>query len=92
LEQQDPLLHIIMVHTQFTAGDHVEINSPYSQYDGVHGTVLKLTLKHVAVALDMDLDVPLNFQAQTYVLPKHLHMLNPETLTNKSDTFPYTRL
>ena len=68
-EQQDPLLHIIMVHTQFTAGDHVEINSPYSQYDGVHGIVLKLTPKHVAVALDTDLDVPLNFRAWLMSFP-----------------------
>ena len=79
-----------MVHTQFTASDHVEINSLYSQYDGVHGMVLKLTPKHVAVALNTDLNVPLNFHAWTYVLPKHLHLLNPESSTNESDTFLYT--
>jgi hypothetical protein len=46
-------------------------------------------LKHVAVALDMDLDVPLNFWEQTYVLPKHLHLLDPDSLTDESDMFLY---
>jgi hypothetical protein len=44
----------------------------------------------VAVALDTDLNVPLNFCTQTYVLLKHLHLLKPESSTEESDTFIYT--
>jgi hypothetical protein len=41
------------------------------------------------VALNTDLNVPLNFCAQIYVLAKHLHLLEPESLTKELDTFIY---
>ena len=78
-----------MVCTRFAASDHVEINLPYSQYDGIHGMVIKLMPKCITIALDMEFDVPLNCREWTYVLPKHLQLLDPESLSDESDMYLY---
>ena len=78
-----------MVLNQFAVSDHVEINSPYSQYDGIHGTVVKITPKCVAVALDTAINVPLDLCTKTYVLPKHLQLLEPDSSTEDLDTLIY---
>ena len=57
----------------------------------VHGTIIKLTPKHIAMALDLDSDIPLHRREWTYVLPKHLQLLDPESLSdeNESDGYLY---
>jgi hypothetical protein len=83
------IIQVIMVCSHFAVGDHVEIWSPYSQYDGIHGTVIKLMPKHITVALNLDSNIPLDHREWTYVLPKHLQLLDPKSLSKESDTYLY---
>ena len=75
-----------MVRCSFAVSDHVEIRSPTSENFGTHGTIFKLTLKCIAMALDMDNDVPLHQRDCIYVLPKNLHLLNSDEY--ESDDYP----
>ena len=79
-----------MVHCSFAVSDHVEIRSPTSENFGIHGTIFKLTPKRIAMALDTDSDIPIHHRDQIYVLPKNLHLLNPESSSDEyeSDGYP----
>ena len=73
----------------------VLILSPHSRHDGCTGTIIKITAKCIAVALNALPDVPLDLCQKIYLLPKHVHVLefiapNPEepsTSATESDTY-----
>ena len=88
-EQQDPLFKFVMVCCSFAIGDCVEIHSPTCENFGIHGTIFKLTLKCITMALDMDSGVPLHHRDWIYVLPKHLCLLNPESLSDEYESEGY---
>ena len=75
LEQNDPLHSdhhgVQWICHQWPCGDPFTIQSK----SWLTGTIIKITAKHMAIALDTSFDVPLDLHQKIYILPKHLHVL-----------------
>ena len=63
--------------------------SPSSANFGSHGTIIKLTAKRVAIALDTYDDTPLHQQECIYVLPKNLYILGSDEYDSDDYPHPY---
>ena len=91
----DTIQRSIMVLHQVAINDHVLILSPHSRHDGCTGTIIKITAKCIAIALNALPNVPLDLHQKIYLLPKHLHVLefiapnpeDPSTSATESDTY-----
>ena len=78
-----------MVRCSITVGECIEIRSRNSANFGSHGTIIKLTAKCVAVALDTDDDTPLHQRECIYVLPKNLYVLDSDEYDSDDYPQPY---
>jgi hypothetical protein len=78
-----------MVHCSITVSECIKIHSWSSANFRSHGTIIKLTAKCIAVALDTYNDTPLHQQECIYVLPKNLHILDSDEYDSDDYPQPY---
>ena len=78
-----------MVRCSISVGERVEIRSRNSINFGSRGTVVKLTVKRVCVAVDPDIDTPFDQRERIYVLPKNLRVLDSDEYDTDDYPQPY---